>query len=160
MTKRRVFYSFHYDQDAWRTGQVRNIGKVEGNQPAADNQWESIKKGGDKAIKQWIDDQMSRRSCTVVLVGTKTAGRKWIDYEILKSWRDGMGVVGIRIHGLKGDDGKVSAKGGNPFSHIAGIPSAVQCYDPAGDTSTGRYAWISKYLAGAVEKAIEIRNDN
>ncbi len=33
---RRVFYSFHYVPDCWRTSQVRNIGAIEGNKPASD----------------------------------------------------------------------------------------------------------------------------
>ena len=43
----RVFYSFHYKPDASRASQVRNIGAVEGNQPASDNDWETVTGGGD-----------------------------------------------------------------------------------------------------------------
>ena len=42
---RRVFYSFHYKPDNWRAAQVRNIGAIEGNNPASDNDWEAVKKG-------------------------------------------------------------------------------------------------------------------
>ena len=45
---RRCFYSFHYDVDAWRASQVRNMGVIEGNAPVSDNDWESVKKGGGK----------------------------------------------------------------------------------------------------------------
>ena len=83
--KRQVFYSFHYKPDNWRASQVRNIGSVEGNKPASDNDWEIITKGGDNAISRWIDSQVQHRSCAVVLVGTNTANRKWINYEIVKS---------------------------------------------------------------------------
>ena len=83
---RRVFYSFHYKPDHWRASQVRNAGVVEGNQPVSDNAWETVTKGGAKAIQAWIDDQLHGRSCTVVLIGSATAGRKWIKYEIEKSW--------------------------------------------------------------------------
>ena len=117
-TKRRIFYSFHYEPDNWCAGTVRNIGVVEGNKPATDNDWETIKKGGDAAIKKWIASQMNGRSCTVVLVGAETAGRKWINHEIIKSWDDKMGVVGINIHGLKNSECKVSKKGKNPFDFI------------------------------------------
>ncbi len=110
MAKHRAFYSFHYAPDNWRASTVRNIGAIEGNKPVPDNDWETVKKGGDTAIKKWIADQMKGRSCTVVLVGTNTAGRKWINHEIIKSWDDGMGVVGIHIHGIKNSDGKVSTK--------------------------------------------------
>ena len=33
--KRQVFYSFHYDNDAMRVQQVRNIGALEGNTPVS-----------------------------------------------------------------------------------------------------------------------------
>ena len=98
---RRVFYSFHYKPDNWRAAQVRNMGVIEGNPPCSDNDWESIKKGSDAAIKKWISDQMSGKSCIVVLIGSDTTGRKWINHEIIKGWNDGKGVVGIYIHNLK-----------------------------------------------------------
>ena len=164
--KRRVFYSFHYDRDNWRAGQVRNIGVIEGNRPATPNDWETVKKGGDSAIAKWIANQMHGRSCTVVLIGTNTAGRKWINHEIVKSWDDGMGVVGIHIHGLENKDQKVSAKGSNPFEVIdygntgKKLSSIVRCYNPEGHNSKERYAWISKHLSNAVEEAISIRKNN
>ena len=68
---RKVFYSFHYRPDSWRASQVRNIGGIEGNSPASDNDWETLTKGGDGAIKRWIASQMQGRTCTVVLVGEK-----------------------------------------------------------------------------------------
>ena len=81
---------------------------------------------------------MYGRSCTVVLVGSNTAGRKWINHEIIESWNDGMGVVGIHIHGLKNLDGKVATKGSNPFANITygaqgkKLSSIVNCYTRRG----------------------------
>ena len=162
--KRRAFYSFHYEPDNWRAATVRNIGSIEGNEPVSDNDWETVKKGGDAAIKNWIAGQMKYRSCTVVLVGSRTADRKWINYEIAQSWNDGMGVVGIHIHGLKDSSGRTSPRGENPFRYVAygqaTLSSMVRCYDPAGNSSTERYDWISTHLANAVEEAIRIRADN
>jgi hypothetical protein len=108
---------------------------------------------------------MAGRVCTVVLVGTNTANRKWINYEIMKSWNGGMGVVGIYIHGLKHSNGETSLKGTNPFDFIAYGPpkklsSVVKCYDPAGATSTARYDWIATHLSNAVAEAIKIRREN
>ena len=163
---RRAFYSFHYKPDNWRAAEVRNIGAIDGNKPATDNDWETITKGGDAAIKRWISGQMKGRSCTVVLVGFKTAGRKWIKHEIIKSWGDDMGVVGIHIYGLKNSRGMISTKWKNPFAMITHeksgkkLSSIVKCYDPRGGNSRERYQWIEKYLAGAFEEAIEIRKAN
>ncbi len=111
---------------------MRGIDVIEGNKPASDYDWETVKKGGDTAIEKWIADQIKGRSCTVVLVGTKTARRKWITYEIIQSWNKEMGVVGIYIHGLTNSDGKVSNKGRNPFDSI-------------------RYSNTGKYLSSIVK---------
>ena len=163
---RQVFYSFHYKPDCWRAAQVRNIGVIEGNKPAPDNDWEAITKAGDEAIKKWITEQTKYRSCTIVLIGSKTANRKWINYEIIQSWNVGMGVVGICIHGLKDNEGYISEKGENPFDYIIfnnsgkKLSEVVKCYNPAGSNSKERYDWISKYISDAVEEAIKIRSAN
>ena len=139
---------------------------VDGNTPVSDNDWETVKRGGDRAIKRWIEQQIQTRSCTVVLVGSKTAGRRWITYEIEKSWNDGKGAVGIRIHGLQNQYGETAARGKNPFDFLtfnstgAQMSSVVKCYTPAGSTSRDRYAWIQKHLANAVAEAIRIRKNN
>ncbi|MCA9372376.1 TIR domain-containing protein [Candidatus Woesebacteria bacterium] len=165
-TKRQVFYSFHYKPDCWRASTIRSIGAIEGNKPAPDNDWETITSSGDEAIKKWIREQMKYRSCTIVLVGNKTANRKWINHEIVKSWDNGMGVVGIYIHGIKNSQGYIAEKGNNPFDYITHgkskkkISTIVKCYNPAGSNSKERYEWIKKYIASAVEEAIKIRNDN
>lgn len=163
---RRCFYSFHYEPDNWRASTVRQIGAIEGNQPASDNDWESVASGAnqDEKIRRWIAEQMTGRTCTIVLVGSATANRKWINHEIIKSWNDGLGVVGVRIHGLKNRHGEISTSGENPFDHITHGPtgkplsSLVKCYNPAGATSQERYAWIAQHLANAVTEAINIRN--
>ncbi|MDB5870641.1 MAG: hypothetical protein JWQ07_83 [Ramlibacter sp.] len=122
---RRVSYSFHYIPDNWRASQVRSIGAVDGNEPASD--WDTVKKGGDPAIQRWIDGQLNGRSCTVILIGTNTAKRKWIDYEIEASWNAGKGVVGVHIHNLKDQSSSQVAKGSNPFHfHISRRATAAR----------------------------------
>ncbi|HTA83463.1 MAG TPA: TIR domain-containing protein [Bacteroidia bacterium] len=166
-TKRKIFYSFHYDHDVFRVQQIRNIGTLEENEPVKANAWEDIKKGGDKAIENWINDTMKDRNCAVILVGEKTAERPWVRYEIKKAWADGKGVLGIHIHNLKCPvkireypyTGK-SNKGVNPFETFTlgnkDMSSIVQCYNPDpndayGDIKAGLEKWV--------EKAIEIRNN-
>jgi hypothetical protein len=163
---RKVFYSFHYLPDNWRVSQVRNIGAVEGNKPASDNDWETVKKGGDKAIEKWIANQMLGRSCAVILIGANTANRKWINHEIVKAWDDGKGVLGVHIHNLKNSEGKVSSKGANPFDHIIygtsgkKLSAVVKVYDPPGSASTDVYDHIKNNLEKWIETAIEIRSKN
>ncbi len=160
---RRTFFSFHFKADNWRAAQVRNMGAVEGNAPVSDNDWEKVKKGGDKAIKEWIDGQMYGRSCVIVLIGEKTAGRKWIKYEISKGWEDGKGVVGVYIHNLLDSDGDKSEKGANPFADVTvdgkKLSSIVKAYNPPYEGSTNVYDYIKQNLADWVEEAIKIRNE-
>ncbi len=165
-TKRQVFYSFHYKPDCWRASTIRSIGVIEGNRPAPDNDWETITSSGDEAIKKWISEQMKYRSCTIVLVGNKTADRKWINHEIIKSWNNKMGVTGIYIHGIKNSQGSIAEKGNNPFDYISygdsgkKLSAVVKCHDPEGINSKERYDWISRNISNIVEDAVKIRNNN
>jgi hypothetical protein len=162
---RKVFFSFHYKPDNWRASQVRNAGVVEGNPAVSDNDWETITSGGDSAIKRWIDGQLSGKSCAVVLIGSATAGRKWINYEIEKAWNDKKGVVGVYIHNLEDRLDNQSPKGDNPFDAIMlddgrkKLSSVVKAYDPPYTISTNVYKHIKDNLDGWVEEAISIRND-
>ena len=162
MPKRRIFFSFHYELDAWRAAQVRNMGLVEGNAPVSDNDWERVTRGGAGAIKRWIASQMHGRTCTIVLVGAKTADRPWINYEIRKSWRERKGLVGIYVHGLKNRDGRIARQGRNPFDYISfgsdQLSSVVKCYNPPGLNSKDRYSWVKQNLNSIVEEAIKIRS--
>jgi hypothetical protein len=161
---RRAFYSFHYVPDNWRAAQVRNMGVIEGNEPASDNDWEAVKRGGDAAIERWIDDQLRGRSCCVVLIGAATAQRKWIDYEIHNSWNSNKGVLGVHVHNLKNSVGAQAVKGANPFAHIrmqrdnAALSSIVRVYEPPSSDSKRAYDYIKQNLASWIDEAIRIRN--
>jgi hypothetical protein len=84
MSKRHVFYSFHYEKDVARVQLIRNIGANEGNNPVSPNNWEYVKRGGEQSIKRWIDDYIKYKSCLVVLVGEQTATRKRVHMKLLK----------------------------------------------------------------------------
>ena len=107
---------------------------------------------------------MEGRTCSIILVGTNTANRKWINYEISESWSQGKGVVGIHIHGLKDRYGLTSTMGANPFLYVrvpktrTPMSTVVKCYNPPGRDSTAKYNWIANYLSAMVEEAIAIRN--
>lgn len=138
---------------------------IEGNKPVSSNEWEQVKRGGDSAIEKWIKDQLSGRSCTVVLVGSETANRKWVRHEIVESWNAKRGVVGIRIHNLKNSDGFQSVPGPNPFDRITlgngdtKLSSLVKLYTFSSSDSTANYNSIKNHLADWIDEAIQIRND-
>ncbi|GAA2789502.1 TIR domain-containing protein [Saccharopolyspora taberi] len=158
---RRVFYSFHYKPDNWRAATVRQIGAIEGQRVLNDNEWEKVAGRGDQAISQWIDGQMYHKGCVVVLIGSATAGRKWINYEIKKGWKDQKGVVGIHINKLLDRNQEQSRKGLNPFGGFnigdKNMSQIVKCYDPPYLKSVDAYRYISDNIAAWVEEAIRIR---
>lgn len=94
-----------------------------------------------------------------------TAGRKWIKYEIEKSWNDGKGVVGIYVHNLKNVNGEQTSKGNNPFDDFTmkrngkKLSSIVKVYDPPYSDSTDVYDYIKNNLESWVEEAISIREN-
>lgn len=153
-----VFYSFHYDRDSWRVQQVMNMGVVEG-QPLLNSQdWEAVKRRGDQAIENWIEEQMKYKTAVVVLVGAETDTRKWVLYEIAKAWNDKRPMVGIRIHGLL-DSSKQSARaGGNPFEKVnlqggGNVGQFVSLHSPVGADSSAVYANIKQNLQAWINSA-------
>jgi hypothetical protein len=159
---RRVFHSFHYDRDAWRVQQVKQMGVVEGQPLLSSNKWEEVKKGGPAAIRKWIDGQMIGKSCVVVLIGSKTAGREWVEYEFKTGWKNGKGVLGVYIHNLEDRTRKTDTKGKNPFEGFTlgsgaakrDFAKLVKTYDPP---SGSAYSYIKKNIADWVEEAVAIR---
>lgn len=158
MAKRQVFYSFHYDNDVLRTQGIRNIGAIEGNSPASANEWETVKKKGDTAIQNWIDHAMQSRSCVIVLVGSETANRRWVKYEIEKAWKENKGLLGIYIHNIKDPRTGICKQGTNPFDSVTvggkELSTLVRCYNPK---STDAYNDIRNNISGWIEDAIAAR---
>ena len=117
---RRVFFSFHYERDVWRAGQVRNSWVTKDRESAGfwdSVSWEEVKKKGNTAIETWIDDQLKGTSVTVVLIGAETASRPYVGYEIKQSHIRDNGMLGIYIHNLKDMNGRSDTKGNNPFDN-------------------------------------------
>lgn len=163
---RKVFYSFHFDNDVMRVQLIRQMGVVEGDEPVSKNEWETLRKK-DGAIKNWIDDTMSTRSCVIVLIGEDTANRPWVKYEIERAWTEKKGLFGIYIHNLKCAN-KVRTtgvgtcnQGANPFDTFTftsgdrkgqKLSSVIKCYNPKssdayGDISTNIDAWVEAAIA-------------
>lgn len=157
---KKCFLSFHYKDDCWRVSQVKKIGAIE-EQPLLDsNDWESIKKKGDAAIEKWIADNMDGKKCLVVLVGAKTAGRRWVKHEIKKAWKDGLGILAIHIHNLKNADEEQSDKGANPFTGLTVDGEAVtgKVYDPPYKVSTNVYNHIKENISSWIDDAVKARS--
>jgi hypothetical protein len=95
---RRVFFSFHYGRDIWRANQVRNSWVTQDREAAGffdASLWEKAKTKGQDAIERLIDGALQNTSVTVVLIGSQTAGRRYIAYEIQQSFARGNGMLGV-----------------------------------------------------------------
>lgn len=158
---RKCFYSFYYDEDNWRVGTVKNIGAVEGQPLVSANEFEEIKRKGDKAVENWIAGNMAGRSTVIVLIGTNTAARPWVKHEIKYAFANRKALLGIHVHRLLDKDGNASAKGANPFTSFSvdGKPLTnwAKTYDPSGSDSKGVYDSIKNNIEAWIEEAIRLR---
>lgn len=114
---RRVFFSFHFERDIFRANQVRNMNVAFGADTSGyfdHSEYESAKRRGSDAIRKMIDSHLSGTSVTVVLIGSETASRDWVRYDIDQSIARNNGLVGIRIHQLKNIDGTSDLPGPIP----------------------------------------------
>jgi hypothetical protein len=153
---RRVYFSFHYEGDVWRTNQVRNSwvtksnGEPAGFQDAAE--FEAVRKEGDAAVERWIDKNLEGTSVTVVLVGEHTCNRYWVRYEIQQSIDRGNGVIFIKIHNLKDQNGNTCPEGALDFGGIdvSGYPVYYWVNDNGYD-KIGDWVEASALAAGRQE---------
>lgn len=139
---RRVFFSFHYEQDVWRASNVRNSHVVDGTSAAGFQDaslWEEAKKKGDEALKRLINAGLENTTVTVVLIGSETATRKWVDYEIQRSIERGNGLLGIYVDQIKDQNGNTSLRGA--------VPKRLQ------DAKAPVYVWNREKFGDWVEAA-------
>lgn len=140
---RKVFFSFHYQRDVWRVSQIRNCNKITNNYSRNDfldaANWETIKRGGDLAIKNWINNQLNGTSVTIVLIGCQTSTRKYVNYEISKSIEKINGFVPIYINNVKDSNGQTDFIGENPLIHYnVNTTTGVQSLD----NLLSSYDWV------------------
>lgn len=118
---RRCFFSFHYqDVIDFRANVVRNhnITKDDNGGFFDASIWETAKKQGDIALKRLINGGLDNTSATVVLIGSSTYSRRWVQYEIMKSVERGNIVIGIHINAIRDRHGNVHSQGPNPFDYL------------------------------------------
>jgi|SRR6267378_2517336 len=114
---RRVFFSFHFENDIWRANQVRNSNVVAGADEAGffdHSEYEAAKKKGEDEVKRLIRAKLIGTTVTVVLIGSETASRPYVQYEIQQSIGQKNGLLGIYIHHLEDQNGRTSNQGPKP----------------------------------------------
>jgi hypothetical protein len=149
---RSSFVSFHYQNDHWRVQQILRMGAIDGQEIMPAQKWETVKARGDNAVQHWIDTEMAYKGAVVVLIGSQTASRRWVKYEIQKAWMSRKPLLGIRIHALKDEHQRTATAGNNPFAQFGFSDSRltyadfVPVFDPPGYDSTQVYASIKNNI--------------
>lgn len=119
---RYTFFSFCYeDVKNFKVNVVRNSWLL--NQSADTfidgSIWEKEKSKGPTVLKKLIETGLKKTSVTTVLIGDETADRRWVKYEIVKSFEKGNGILGIHINRIRGKEQAISARGLNPLDRLA-----------------------------------------
>ena len=158
---RRAFFSFHFERDVWRAGQVRNSWVTKDCEGAGfldAAAWEAVKKKGQADVERSIDGQLDGTSVTVVLIGAETSDREYVGYEIKRSYSKGNGLLGVYIHNMKNADGHTDTKGKNPLSNwsieLAGKKVLLSDIYPTYDwVSENGYDKLGGWIEAAAKKA-------
>lgn len=121
----RTFFSFHYERDVQRAGVVRKSSQFKENITGEwidASLWERTKPN-PSAIRALIARALDRTSVTAVLIGSQTASRDWVQYEIEQSVSRGNGLFGIYVHNIPDFNGRTDALGRDP------LPRWARTYD-------------------------------
>ena len=155
---RTVFFSFHYDGDWSRMWNVRNSGEFQSAAGNKDNvrlflprdRWETIKRQGAGEIQRWIDDGLKGSGVTVVLIGEHTWERRWVRYEIEESERQGKGMLGVYVDGIRDiNTQQYGVRGRNPFDY-ASISKSYSTYDWVNNRGYDNFSsWVEQAAINA-----------
>lgn len=119
---RYTFFSFSYeDVKNFKVNVVRNSWLLNNSSETFidGSIWEKEKSKGASVIKNIIETGLNKTSVTTVLIGSDTAERRWVKYEIIKSFERGNGILAIYINRIRGKEQTISAKGQNPLNRLA-----------------------------------------
>ncbi|MFD2918109.1 TIR domain-containing protein [Terrimonas rubra] len=119
---RHTFFSFSYeDVKNFKVNVVRKSGLFK-NSPEAfidGSIWETEKSKGAAVIKALIESGLNQTSVTAVLIGDDTADRRWVKYEIVKSFEKGNGILGIHLNRIRDNKQAITSRGTNPLERLA-----------------------------------------
>ena len=118
---RYAFFSFCYeDVKSFKVNVVRNSWLLNHSKESFidGSIWEKEKSKGVGVIKDLIEGGLNKTSVTAILIGDETAERRWVKYEIIKSFERGNGILAIHINRIRGKDQYISVKGINPLERL------------------------------------------
>lgn len=117
---RSVYFAFDYaDVVSFRANVVRNSWVMNKYKFKDSSIWEEAKEKGVNKIKELIDSSLKGTTVTCVLVGSGTYERRYVRYEIIKSFATKRGLLCVGINWIKDKTGNVKLwPGNNPFEYL------------------------------------------
>ena len=160
---RKVFFSFHDDNDINRSMIVRNSWVTQGKEVAGfidKAEFEQVKRQGEVAVHRWIDKQLEGTSVTVVLIGSETLNRPFVQYEICKSIQRGNAVIGVHINNIKDMRTQKASYKGNTHTVIGRYSDGRPAYFDSIADGIYDYTYDGGYynLGQWIEAAAKVHN--
>lgn len=117
---RSVYFAFDFeDVKAFRANVVRNSWVMNKYKFKDSSIWEESKEKSVSKIKELINKSLIGTSVTCVLVGSETYSRRYVRYEIIKSFSTKKGLLGVGINWIKDKNGNIKfLPGENPFKYL------------------------------------------
>ena len=117
---RAVYFAFDYeDVKAFRANVVRNSWVMSKYKFKDSSIWEESQGKGVNKIKELIDNSLIGTSVTCALIGSDTYNRRYVRYEIVKSFSSKKGLLGIGINWIKDKNKSIKFwPGKNPFEYL------------------------------------------
>jgi hypothetical protein len=131
-TKRKVFFSFHFD-DVMRVNVVRNAWKITHPDNALmrsfydSSLWESRRLEAPESLKRLIREGVDYTSAVCVLIGSETWVRRSVRYEIARAIIDERGLLTVHLNSIN----PPQAPGANPLAFMAVGKVQNSVWDPA-----------------------------
>ena len=74
---------------------------------------------GPSTIRRQLTSALDNTQVTCVLIGTQTASRRWVRYEIIESLQRRNVLFGVHINGVPDKSQQTKPKGPDPFQQLA-----------------------------------------
>lgn len=142
---RRTFFSFHYKADVHRAMNVRNAWVTKDRESAGffdGSVFEATQRTSEDALKRFLSDGLDGTTVTAVLYGTQTAWRRWVRFELLKSFTVGKGIISVAIHTIKDLNQHAVVRGDDPLD-VLGVEVSSGIVKLKEKCSDGSWKWAA-----------------
>lgn len=107
--KRKVFISYHHDNDQWYYNEFSRFFSS-GYETVQDNSLDRLidSNNTDYVMRRIRENYITGTSCTIVLCGPETRWRKYVDWEIKATLDKQHGLIGVQLdNNIPNNEGKV-----------------------------------------------------